>query len=135
MKFMIRFFTFTIPLMVLGLSATSSAFADASNRETIVTFTEPVKVPGRVLPAGRYIFKIPDDFNEHNVVEIFSADTNRFVTLVMGSTDYRVDTPNAPVITLEKRPGDDLQSIHSWFYVGDNYGLDFQYQKAKHHGI
>ena len=34
------------------------AHADQWDKQTLVTFSNPVEVPGRVLPAGTYVFKI-----------------------------------------------------------------------------
>src|SRR5712692_10493794 len=34
--------------------------ADETNKKTIVTVNEPIQVPGKVLPAGTYVFKLLD---------------------------------------------------------------------------
>jgi hypothetical protein len=34
------------------------AFADQSDQTTIFTFSEPIQIPGVVLPAGTYVFKL-----------------------------------------------------------------------------
>jgi len=35
------------------------------------------------------------------------------------------------VIHFEERPSDQPEAIHSWFYPGDNFGLEFVYPKSR----
>jgi hypothetical protein len=51
-----------------------AARADQSNQATKVTFSQPVQILGRVLPAGTYWFELPEDINEHYLVRIYRAD-------------------------------------------------------------
>ncbi len=45
-------------VMIAGFSLAPAARADEWNKETIVTFSGPVQVPGKVLEAGTYVFKL-----------------------------------------------------------------------------
>jgi hypothetical protein len=51
-------------LLLLGLGFLSGfvqrALADEWNQKTIVTFSGPVEIPGQVLDAGTYVFKLAD---------------------------------------------------------------------------
>src|SRR5271154_4955559 len=55
------------------------AHADQGNQETRVTFSQPVQIPGRVLPAGTYVFVLPEEINDHFEVRIFNADRSRLI--------------------------------------------------------
>ena len=46
---------FVVMLCVLGVPR---ATADETNKKTHLTFTEPVEVPGMILPAGKYTFAL-----------------------------------------------------------------------------
>jgi hypothetical protein len=46
----------------------------------VFTFTAPVQVPGRVLPAGKYLFKLDQSEGELNVVKIENQDQSRSIT-------------------------------------------------------
>jgi hypothetical protein len=55
----------TILFLLAFLVVLPAARADQSNQDTKVTFSQPVQIPGRVLPAGTYWFELPEDITEH----------------------------------------------------------------------
>ena len=65
-------------LVLLGILLLGGALipsqADTFNKKTKVTFSQPVQIPGRTLPAGTYTFTILDAFGERNIVQIWDAD-------------------------------------------------------------
>ena len=50
------------------------ANADESDQKTTVTFSGPVELPGQVLQAGTYVFKLADSQSPEDVVQVYSAD-------------------------------------------------------------
>src|SRR5437870_4131549 len=52
----------------------SIARGDAWDKETIVTFSNPVEVPGQVLPPGTYVFKRAQSEWDRDIVQIFTKD-------------------------------------------------------------
>jgi hypothetical protein len=56
------------------------AKADEWNKETVVTFSESVEVPGKDLPAGTYVFKLVDSDSDRSIVEIFTKDEEHLLT-------------------------------------------------------
>ncbi len=130
----------TFNALLLGASMAFMAamvtpmMADEFNKETILEFSGPVEVPGKVLTPGKYVFKIADSESDRNIVEIFSEDANgnqKFVTTTMAIPDYREETPGKTIITFEERPSGSPEAIHSWFYPGDNTGWQFVYPKGE----
>src|SRR6266566_1438626 len=78
--------------------------ADEWNKETTLEFSAPVEVPGKVLPAGKYIFKLADSESDRNVVEIFSDDANgrqNLMATVLAIPDHRETTPDKPIVQFE----------------------------------
>ncbi|HTA68434.1 MAG TPA: hypothetical protein VK776_09155 [Bryobacteraceae bacterium] len=65
-------------ILVLGLAALGAvvprATADEWDQKTVFTFSGPVEIPGQVLPAGTYVFKLADSPSNRNIVQIFSKD-------------------------------------------------------------
>ncbi|HYL62830.1 MAG TPA: hypothetical protein VE077_09425 [Candidatus Methylomirabilis sp.] len=59
--------------LLLGAMLSPSARADEWNKKTVVTFNEPVEVPGHALPAGTYVFTLADSTDRH-IVQIWNAD-------------------------------------------------------------
>ncbi|MCC6390302.1 MAG: hypothetical protein IT167_06850 [Bryobacterales bacterium] len=118
-------------LATLGLMFTPSAKADEWNEKTIVTFNQPVEIPGRVLPAGTYVFKLLDSQADRNVVQIFNKDENHVYATILAIPDYRMEPKGKTVITFEERRAGAPEAIRAWFYPGRNYGEEFVYPKLK----
>ena len=62
-------------LSLVALAFLPSAKADEWNKKTVVTFNEPVEVPGvgaQILPAGTYVFKLLDSPSDRHIVQIFN---------------------------------------------------------------
>ena len=62
--------------LALMSSMIAPAVADEWNKETKLEFSAPVEVPGKVLAAGKYVFRLLDSESDRNIVEIFSEDSN-----------------------------------------------------------
>jgi len=120
-------------LALMG-SMIAPAIADEWNKETKIEFSAPVQVPGKLLEAGKYVFKLADSESDRNIVEIFSEDANgaqKLVTTVLAIPAYRTATPDAPIVQFEERPSGGPEVVHSWFYPGDNAGWAFVYPKEQ----
>ena len=110
-----------------GIALAPRAVADESNKKTIVTFSAPVEVPGRVLPAGTYVFKLLDSTSNRNIVQIFDKDEKQLYGTILAIPDYRLKPTDKPVIRFEERPSGSPEAIKAWFYPGDLYGQQFVY--------
>jgi len=62
------------------------ARADAWNHKTKLDFSEPIEVPGKVLPAGHYIFKLMDSQSDRHIVQVWNADDTQIEGTVLTST-------------------------------------------------
>jgi hypothetical protein len=71
---MIRTVAAAFAMAVLGLGSAGSARADEFNKLTILTFSQPVEIPGHVLPAGTYRFQLADSMGDRHIVQVFNAD-------------------------------------------------------------
>jgi hypothetical protein len=114
-------------VVTLAIGVTARALASESDKKTVVTFSAPVEIPGKVLPAGTYVFKLLDSPTDRNVVQIFDKDEKQLYATVLAVPDFRLETPNKPLIRFEERPSDSPPAIKAWFYPGDNYGMEFVY--------
>jgi hypothetical protein len=127
-----KWFLVTLCLVALcALAAPCAMMADESDKATKLTFSEPVEVPGQVLPAGTYWFTLADSESDRNIVQIWNADRTRLVATVLAIPDYRMQPAGRTVIHFEERPSDSPEAIHSWFYPGDNFGQEFVYPKNR----
>lgn len=115
---------------VIG-GVTPSAKADEWDQKTVFTFREPVEIPGRVLPAGTYVFKLADSQSDRNIVQVFSKNEKSLYGTFLAIPDYRLKSTGKPVITFEERAAGSPEAVRAWFYPGDTYGHQFVYPKAK----
>lgn len=123
-----------LALLVFGaiiavLSLAPVAKADEWNKETVVTFSAPVQVPGKDLPAGTYVFKLADSDSDRGIVEIFTKDKLQLITTVFAVPKARLTPANSTIVTFEEEPTGASEAVKSWFYPGDTDGLEFVYQR------
>jgi len=116
--------------LLLGVCSTVSR-ADEWNKKTIVTFDQPVEVPGMVLPAGTYVFTIFDSQSYRHIVQIWNEDGRKLVTTILAIPNYRLEPTGETMIKFTERPANLPQALRAWFYPGDNFGQEFVYPKAR----
>ena len=109
----------------------SAAKADQWDKLTTMTFNEPVEIPGSVLSAGTYVFKLLDTNSDRTVVQVFTQDQKQLIATIMAVPAYRLEPTGETAISLEERPSGSPEALHSWFYPGDNYGVEFVYPKTE----
>jgi hypothetical protein len=61
-------------VVLFGIGLAPRASADERDKKTIVTFSAPVEIPGKALPAGTYVFKLLDSTSNRNILQIFDKD-------------------------------------------------------------
>ena len=108
-----------------------SAQADTWNKKTIVTFSQAVEVPGKILPAGTYTFKLLDSLSDRHIVQIFNADGSQIIATILAINNYRLQPTGDTVMKFGERPGDSPEALRAWFYPGDNFGQEFVYPKVR----
>jgi hypothetical protein len=116
-------------LMVAGLAMlfmTVGTRADERDKMTILTFNQSVAVPGTVLPAGTYVFKLVDP-RSLSVVQVSSAKENKVLT-TFNAIPIEGKAHERTFINFEERPVGVPEPIHQWWYPGDPTGLEFQYR-------
>ena len=112
---------------VLCCAIVAGARADEWDKKTIVTFNEPIQIPGQVLPAGTYVFKLASSNSDRHIVQVWNEDQTQILATILTAPDYRVDAPDRTIMELEERRGNSPMALHSWFYPGDNAGQQFLY--------
>src|SRR5258708_6487040 len=117
----------TLCVTLLGIAWTAGAAADERDKKTIVTFSAPVEIPGKALPAGTYVFKVLDSQSNRNILQIFDKDEKQLYATVLAIPDYRLKPSDKPVIQFEERPSGTPEAVKAFFYPGDDYGLQFVY--------
>jgi hypothetical protein len=130
MKFVKTIFA-VFTLALLGATLALGARADTWNKKTVITFSQAVEVPGKVLPAGTYTFRLLDSPSDRHIVQIFNADGTQLITTILAINDYRLQPTGDTVMKFNERAGDAPEALRAWFYPGDNFGQEFVYPKAR----
>lgn len=106
------------------------AHADEANQSFKLTFSKSVEIPGQLLPAGTYLFKLADP-NDLNLVRIFSADGTRLYATLQTISTERPDATGDTVVTLAQQPNGRPDAFVKWFYPGDTTGHEFVYPEQE----
>jgi hypothetical protein len=118
-------------ITLLGATVLPSARADTWNKKTVVTFSQAVEVPGKILPAGTYTFQLLDSLSDRHIVQIFNADGSQIIATILAINNYRLEPTGETVMKFGERPGDSPEALRAWFYPGDNFGQEFVYPKVR----
>jgi hypothetical protein len=129
-RFKVMATIFCVSLMALVVSPRVEA--DGWNKKTVVTFRQPVEIPGGiVLPAGTYVFKLLDSMSDRHIVQIFNRDQTHIYATILAIPNYRLQVTDKTVMTFGERWAGSPQAIRAWFYPGDNSGQEFVYPKRR----
>ena len=123
-------FSFMIAFAVaLVLFFEVSAHADQTDQATEVTFSQPVQIPGQVLPAGTYWFSLANVTEQQNLVQIFNSDRSKlYATLITASID-RQEPTGRTVVKFAEQQAPKPEALVAWFYPGETIGHEFLYSK------
>jgi hypothetical protein len=133
-KTMLKFTKIVLAVLAVALLAgalANPARADVYNKKTVLTFSNPVEIPGRImLPAGKYIFKLHDS-PSRNIVQIWNSDESKLITTILTIYDYRLTPTDKTVIEFSERPATQPNAVRAWFYPGETIGREFVYPKSR----
>jgi hypothetical protein len=112
------------------LFAEVALHADEADESAKLTFSKPVEIPGQVLPAGTYLFKLADR-NDQNLVRVFSSDGTRPYATPQTVSAERMDPAEDALITLAEQSNGRPEALVRWFYPGSTSGHQFVYPKQQ----
>jgi hypothetical protein len=113
--------------VVFGVTFAPDARADQWDKKTVVTFSDSVEIPGQVLPAGTYVFKLANSPSNRHIVQIWNADENEVLATIMTIPNVRLETPDDSLFEFDERPSDSPPALKVWFYPGNSTGEEFVY--------
>ncbi|MGA8490223.1 MAG: hypothetical protein WB711_07360 [Terriglobales bacterium] len=108
-----------------------AAQADDWDQMTKLKFSEPVEIPGGILPAGSYWFVLQNNLSDRNIVQIFSADWKKLEATLITASTQRWDVSNETQIEFAERPHDKPEALLKWYYPDRITGHEFIYS-ARH---
>ncbi len=105
--------------------------ADEGNQKTTLTFSQPVELPGIVLPAGKYVFKLVETTTYRHVVRVSNAEETKVFATILAIPDYRLKPTADTVVHFAERPAGRPEAIRGWFFPGRHFGHEFVYSKVR----
>ena len=118
----------TVTFLLASFIALPAVHADEWNQATLFTFSQPVQIPGQVLPAGTYLFELVNSFN-HEIVRISNADRTNVIALIQARPTTQKGLSGKAAIVLAERGGSQPEAIVAWSYPGRVEGHQFLYPK------
>ena len=103
--------------------------AQPLDKRVLFTFSAPVSLPGRTLPPGQYLFRIPDLTSSRNLVQVLSADGTKSYGVFFAIPARRLVVPDKPEVRFMETSANMTYAIRTWWYPGDSTGFEFIYPK------
>jgi hypothetical protein len=117
-------------LCVFG-SATLRADQVQEEKLTYLTFSGPVQVPGAMLPAGTYRFKMATPTST-NVMRVLSQDGRQvYATFFTERSAPHLHMVDKPVVIFFEHVANRPDAIKEWIYAGEAYGYVFRYRPSE----
>jgi hypothetical protein len=114
------------------LPLTASAQSGLPNQDTFFTFSQPVELPDKTLPAGRYLFVLADGATNRHVVRVMSPDRKTLHATLLAIPNYTLAKPSdEPQVRFMEGPETGPQAVKVWFYPGRTVGHEFIYPRAQ----
>src|ERR1700681_3029066 len=108
-------------------STTTVAHADAWDKKTTVSFSQPVEVPGYVLQPGKYVMKLVDFPADRQVGEFMNERGKHVYAAALAIPAYRTEVTDRTVITFYEARAGQPEPMKYWYYPGDSFGAEFVY--------
>ena len=120
-----------VAIAVLSLAFVPRVSASERDQKTIVTFNEPVEIPGKVLTPGTYTFKSLDLAGTRDVIQVLDKnEMHVYATFI--ALPAMINTPSEkPFIRFAERPAGSPAAIEAWFYPGRTDGHEFVYPRQR----
>lgn len=119
-------------VMGVAIVIACAVHADASswNEKTILTFSEPVMVPGATLQPGTYVFQLTEANSNRNLVQIRTQD-GKVIATTQAVPMKRQDANGDVVLKFDPTDAGSPPALKGWFYPGTLYGHEFLYPEAQ----
>jgi hypothetical protein len=124
-----------VPLALVAvlftLSLCSTVKADDWDKKTVVTFGQDIEIPGQILPAGTYVFKLFRSNSDRSIVQVWSQGESQLLATLITNGDSYSNQSGKPYFVLDTTGTDEgyPPALMSWFFAGSNEGRDFIYNR------
>ena len=117
-------------VFLFGQVLVPNSKASEFDKKTILTFSEPVQIPGAILGAGTYVVERAVPGGNPDIVRFLSSDERHIYATVLTIPTERGTPPNKPEVTFAETPSGTPQAVKKWWYPGETTGEEFIYPKG-----
>lgn len=127
------------PVLASGCALLFVAFThtvkaqDTYDVRSAVTFNNPVGIPGQVLPAGTYVFKMSPDPLQKDLVWIFNSTESHLIATAVTLPVIHWNPPDTPVVELDESRSGEPPRIRQFAFPGIIHGHEFVYDSQVRH--
>jgi len=121
---------FALALVAVAMATPASAQTNL-NQRTVLTFSQPIEVPGKVLPAGTYTFELHESQMNRHIVQVYDADGKKLITTFLAIPNRRLETTSDTVVRFAEVAPGQPQAMRAWFYPGQTVGQEMVYSKKR----
>jgi hypothetical protein len=123
---------FSTFLVAAALAATTAPVGAAPvDRLSYMTFSKSVQIPGAVLEAGTYRFRLADPTSGRQVMQVLSNDGAIVYSMFYTREDRRNKATDTPTVTFRETPAGVPPAVRSLFHSGETRGYEFVYAKGE----
>jgi len=108
-----------------------AAHAGESDQASTITFSQPIQIPGQVLPAGTYLFKLANSDSDRSIVQVFNADGTVLYAMLQTIATERQEPTGHTVVALAEQGAGQPDALLKWFYPSHETGNEFLYPQEK----
>jgi hypothetical protein len=112
----------------MGLAGLNSALnADEYDRKTVISISQPLEVPGVVLPPGTYVMRLFNSSTNRHIVQFMNERQNQQLALTFAISAERIRPAEKTILTMYEGSQGAPPAARTWFYPGDTVGQEFLY--------
>ena len=113
-------------LALFTVTLAPSAKADEWNKQSVITVQGgAVQIQGTVLEPGKYLLKLVESQSNRRILQVFNSDETKLETTILTNPVYRPQPTGKTVFTYYEMSAGQPPAVRTWFYPGDNDGLEF----------
>jgi len=123
-------FTLAVAIPFAAAFCSPQAQADAWNKMTTITVSEPLRLPMIVLQPGAYELRLVEHDAYRHVIQV-SDKSGRVLTTFLAVPNYRLRATGKTEFQYWEVPAGETKALRAWFYPGDSFGHEFVYPKGE----
>ncbi len=124
-------FSPSVLFLVIALTILTALPALAQQESVMdVHLDKPTAIPGHVLPAGHYVFRLVDQSSYPGFVQITSRNGSHDYGFIQVFPSRRQNDGNTRML-LSQPDQAGLARVKAWYFPGEKYGYEFIYTKRQ----